>query len=227
MNFNRMIVAALAAGSMMMPVVAQAQPDVEPYSMAAMGCMKLGECTEGVYELTSVDVLKEMFPNSSYTMVDDEANALLAKLNEAGVKVYVAEGFNFPRSHRGSYYTDTNTFYLNANHMWDQYTFIKVLRHEAWHVAQDCMAGGLDNTMIAVIHLEDEVPEQYQQSARLRYQGDWARAVPWEQEAIWAGYEPFMSLAAVDACASEKPMWETYSPTPKTAQWLRENGHLE
>ncbi len=207
-----------------MPVYAQ--PQVEPYTMEAMGCMKLRECTEGVYELTSVDVLKEMFPSSSYTMVDDEANALLAKLNEAGVKVYVAEGFNFPRSHRGSYYTDTNTFYLNANHMWDQYTFIKVLRHEAWHVAQDCMAGGLDNTMIAVIHLPEEVPQRYRDSAELRYRGDWARAVPWEQEAIWAGYEPFMSLAAVDVCASDQEMWEVYSPTPKTREWLEAQGHL-
>ena len=98
-----------------------------------MGCMKLRECTDEVYEMTSVDVLKEHFPNESYTMVDDEANELLQYLNEAGVTVYLAAGHHFPRTHRGSYYTDTNTFFLNANHMWDQYTFIKVLRHEAWH----------------------------------------------------------------------------------------------
>ena len=123
-----------------LPVVSQ--PEVKPYTMEAMGCMKLGECTDEVYWLHSMDVIREHFPNQSYTMVDDEADELLEALDRAGVRVYLAAGHHFPRSHRGSYYTDTNTFFLNANHMWDQYTFIKVLRHEsgtwlktAWRVA--------------------------------------------------------------------------------------------
>ena len=202
------------------------QPEVEPYSQAAMGCMKLGECTEGVYRLRTTEQLKEMFPSQSFTMVDDEADMLLKALDRAGIRVYIAEGFNFPRSHRGSYYTDTNTFYLNANHMWDQYVFLRVLRHEAWHAAQDCMAGNLENTYLAVIHNDEDVPEQYRQSARIRYTGDWARAVPWEQEAIWAGYVPDMSLDAINVCADGDGMWNVYEPTPKTREWLESQGYL-
>ena len=180
---------------------ALSDPQYIPYSADAMGCMKLRECTDEVFELTDVSLLYEHFPGESYTMVRDEANEILAQLRANNVKVYLAAGRYFPRSHRGSYYTDTNTFFLNANHMWDQYTFLKVLRHEAWHAAQDCMAGGLDNSFIAVIHNSEEVPERWQLSARTRYRGDWADAVPWEQEAIWAGNTADMSAEALAVCA--------------------------
>ena len=216
----------LAALTLCTPLPMSAHHHVEPFSIEAMGCMKLRECTDEVYELTNVDVLKEHFPNQSYTMVDDEANELLEALDRAGVRVYLAAGYHFPRTHRGSYYTDTNTFFLNANHMWDQYVFINVLRHEAWHAAQDCMAGNLENTMLAVIHNPEIVPQRYKDSARIRYRGDWARAIPWEQEAIWAGNTPMMSVDAMSVCASGEPMWETYDPTPKTREWLEQQGYL-
>ena len=136
------------------------ETEVMWHTMEAMGCMKLRECTDEVYELTDVSLLREHFPTENYTMVRDEANELISLLNKSGVKVYLGAGRYFPRTHRGSYYTDTNTFFLNANHMWDQYTFLEVLRHEAWHAAQDCMAGTLDNTMIAVIHDDEDVPKE-------------------------------------------------------------------
>ena len=223
---KKLLTTMAALGALCVPLPALSQPQVEWYSTDAMGCMKLRECTDEVFELTDVSLLKEHFPGENYTMVRDEANQLLANLNKAGVKVYLAAGRYFPRTHRGSYYTDTNTFFLNANHMWDQYTFLKVLRHEAWHAAQDCMAGGLDNSFIAVIHNDDEVPEQWQMSARARYIGDWSNAIPWEQEAIWAGNTPMMSVDAVGVCASGEPMWETYEPTPKTREWLEDKGLL-
>ena len=64
-------------------------------------------------------------------------------------------------------------------------------------------------------------------SASVRYRGDFARAVPWEQEAIWAGNTPMMSVDAINVCASGEPMWETYEPTPKTREWLEAQGYIE
>ena len=224
---KKLFAALAAAATLCGSMPALAQPEVEPFTMEAMGCMKLRECTDEVYRLWNMDVIKEQFPNQSYTMVDDEANALLGALNRAGIEVYLAAGHHFPRTHRGAYYTDTNTFFLNANHMWDQYVFLRVLRHEAWHAAQDCMAGNLENNMLAVIHMEEDVPQRYRDSARIRYRGDWARAVPWEQEAIWAGYEPNMSLDAINVCANGDGMWNTYEPTPKTREWLENQGYIE
>ena len=226
MIMKKLFATLLTMGTLCSPLPVLAEPEVQWYTADAMGCMKLRECTDEVYELTDVSLLNEHFPGESFTMVRDEATQLLANLNESGVKVYLAAGRYFPRTHRGSYYTDTNTFFLNANHMWDQYTFIKVLRHEAWHAAQDCMAGGLDNTFIAVIYGDENVPEQWKLSASTRYRGDWARAIPWEQEAIWAGNVANMSTEAMAACASDTPMWEVYEPTPMTREWLEEKGHL-
>ena len=220
---KQIITAALASAALFMP--AMAQPEVPPFSMAAMGCMKLLECTEGVYELTSVDQLKELLENPDFENHRKEIESLLASLNKVGVKVYVAEAKNFPRTHRGSYYTDTNSFFLNMAYVHETDVFMKVMRHEGWHAAQDCMAGTIDNSMIAVVYDDHQVPPQWILSAKSRYRGDWARAVPWEQEAIWAGNTPGMTEDALAACASDTPMWHTYTPTPKTAEWLRENGY--
>ena len=35
---------------------------------------------------------------------------------------------------------------------------MQVMRHEGWHAAQDCMAGSIENSLIAIIKPEDEVP---------------------------------------------------------------------
>ncbi len=225
---KKLLATMAAVAALCVPSVALAEdPKVVPYSLEAMGCMKLRECTDQVYPLRNMDLMREHFPGQSYTMVDDEADELLSALDRAGIRVYLAAGHHFPRSHRGSYYTDTNTFFLNANHMWDQYVFINVLRHEAWHAAQDCMAGNLENSMLAVIYNEEDVPEQYRQSAAIRYRGDYARAVPWEQEAIWAGYTENMSLDAINVCADGDGMWNTYEPTPMTREWLEAEGYIE
>ena len=109
--------------------------------------------------------------------------------------------------------------------MLDPDVFIKVLRHEGWHAAQDCMAGGLDNSFIAVIHTEDKIPQRWKMDAEIRYGMLAPRAIPWEQEAIWAGNTADMTAEALAICGVTD-MWDQYPPTPMTAEWLRDNGHL-
>ena len=220
---KKFLTAALASAAFCMPVVAQ--PEVPEYSYAALGCMKLEECTIGVYELTSVDWLIEMTNNPGFEDYREEIESLLASLDKVGVRVFVAEGPNFPKTHRGVYYTDNNTFYLNLNFVQYEEVFMEVMRHEGWHAAQDCMAGSIDNSMIAVIHMPDEVPQQYHLDAELRYGMLEPKAIPWEREALWAGSTPGMTEDALASCASDTPMWHTYDPTPKTAWWLEENGY--
>ena len=97
-----------------------------------------------------------------------------------------------------------------------------LMRHEGWHAAQDCMAGTIDNSMIAIIKPEDEVPMIWRVLAERTYPSN---AVPWEAEAQWAGRTEAMTQKALTACAAGN-MWEVYPPTPLTGQWLRENGYL-
>ena len=225
---KRFLTGILASAALCVPSIAFAEPEVPPYSYAAMGCMKLRECTEGVDQLTSIDQLKEMFGyrgSKAFAAHEQEIIAILDRLDALGVKVYLAEGHNFPRNHRGSYYTDTNTFFLNTSYVYDVDVFMNVFRHEGWHAAQDCMAGTLDNTMIAVIHDEERVPQTHRLDAEIRYGPGNRDVIPWEAEAIWAGATDMMTADALNACATGE-MWKEYSPTPMTREWLEKNGYI-
>ena len=101
---------------------------------------------------------------------------------------------------------------------------MQVMRHEGWHAAQDCMAGTIKNNLIAIIHNEEDVPKYWAEIATSTYKS-MPHAIPWEKEAFWAGHTEGMTQAALESCARGK-MWEKYSPTPMTKEWLVENGYI-
>lgn len=196
--------------------------DVEPFTNAAMGCMLLGECTEGVDQIhTMLDVAVE-YPNTNYMPVTGEFNYMLSALGAVGVNVYLADEKWFPVGNRGVYHTVGNNIFLNRAFMHRTSTLMSVMRHEGWHVAQDCMAGTINNSMIAIIMPEDSVPSIWRNMAEKTYP---ANAVPWEAEASWAGRTESMTANALNACAAGE-MWNEYSPTPMTREWLVNNGYI-
>jgi hypothetical protein len=85
------------------------------------------------------------------------------------------------------------------------------------------MAGSIDNSLIAIIHPEENVPMLYREMAERSYP---ASAVPWEAEAGWAGRTEGMTAKALTACANGK-MWEVYEPTPLTRKYLVEEGYID
>ena len=172
-----------------------------------------------------MDVLEEYYPGVSFAGVRDEATEIIAGLKASNIQVYLGDQQYFPRTHRGSYYTDTNTFYLNSAHMLDPDVFIKVLRHEGWHAAQDCMAGTIDNSLIAIIMPEDDVPMLWQEMVKRTYMLQ-PGAIPWEKEAMWAGKTENMTMNALAACAGGN-MWEVYEPTPLTRKYLVDFGYIK
>ena len=58
------------------------QPTVKPYSLSAMGCMILLECTEGVEKL-SVD--SDLLKNPDFDPFREELKAIIAGLDKLGV----------------------------------------------------------------------------------------------------------------------------------------------
>jgi len=98
-----------------------------------------------------------------------------------------------------------------------------VMRHEGWHAAQDCMAGTIDNNMIAIILPEESVPPVWRDMVEKTYPES---AVPWEAEAKWAGLTEGMTMKALESCAYGT-MWEDYEPTPMTREWLEEKGYIK
>ena len=195
------------------------------YTMDAMGCMLLQECTDDVQEITTIEDIREVYPDSNYDPVATEFDSILQSFNKVGVGVFLADEKYFPVGHRGVYHTVGNNFFLNKSFMHRPHVLMSVVRHEGWHAAQDCMAGTLENNLIAIIHNEEDVPKIWQEIASHTY-ASMPHAIPWEKEATWAGKTAGMTENALQACA-EGEMWKVYEPTPLTAQWLRENNYID
>lgn len=191
-------------------------------SYHSLGCLLLKECTEGVQQITSVQDLEDFY-GVDYSEIATEGNKIFAELDRLGIEVWLSDSKYFPVNHRGAYYTVGNNFFLNKDFMDAPHHFISVMRHEGWHAAQDCMAGSLDNTMIAVIHNEDDIPFYWRDVAARTYDHT---SLPWEQEAMWAGHTENMTVEALAACQGPVPMWETFAPTPLTRQYLIDKGFI-
>jgi hypothetical protein len=193
-------------------------------SMDSMGCMLLRECTDNVDEVFSMLDVSSQYENPErYTSVALEFNNMLMSLNQIGVKVYLADEKYFPPMHRGVYHTVSNNFFFNKRYMDDPATLMMVMRHEGWHAAQDCMAGTIDNSLIAIIMPEESVPMIWRTLAERTYPES---AVPWEAEAGWAGRTEDMTMKALQSCAAGT-MWTDYEPTPLTYKWLKENNYVK
>ena len=195
----------------------------EFYTMNSMGCMILQECTEDVRRINSISDIESYYPDSDFSVVANEFNSMLLSLNKIGVMVFLGPERYFPPGHRGVYHTVTNNFYLNDAFMQRPDVLMTVMRHEGWHAAQDCMAGTIDNSMIAIIKPEEDVPKLWREIVEKTYPKS---AVPWEAEAKWAGKTEGMTAKALDVCAAG-PMWEVYKPTPLTLEWLKKNGYVK
>jgi hypothetical protein len=220
------IITGILAASMLLPFAADAKPDSEKlkkgfYTMDAMGCMLLRECTQYVQQVKSISTIADAHPDSDFDIIADEFSRMLTALDRVGVKVFLADERYFPVAHRGVYHTVSNNFFLNKTYMRNPGTLMAVMRHEGWHAAQDCMAGSIKNSMIAIIKPEEDIPMLYREMAKRTYP---AHAVPWEAEAGWAGRTENVTMEALESCANGT-MWTDYEPTPLTKKWLIENGY--
>jgi len=219
---KKTIIAVIGAIMMSTPAIADSKITKGYYTMDAMGCMLLRECTKDVHPVESISSIADAYPNSDYDIIANEFNRMLVALDQIGVKVFLADEKYFPVGHRGVYHTVSNNFYLNDAFMHRPHVLMTVMRHEGWHAAQDCMAGSIKNSMIAIIKPEEDVPKIWRDIVEKTYPKS---AVPWEAEAKWAGKTEGMTSAALKSCAAGT-MWTDYKPTPLTEKWLREEGFI-
>ena len=61
---------------------------------------------------------------------------------------------------------------------------MSVVRHEGWHAAQDCMAGTIENNMIAIIKMKKMFLRFGKDLVKRTYPG---MHNPGKKEATWAG----------------------------------------
>ena len=189
----------------------------------SLGCMILQECKDNVRQIRSISDIQRNYPKSNYDHIASEFNSMLLSLDKVGVMVFLADDKYFPPGHRGAYHTVSNNFYLNDSYMDKAYTLMSVMRHEGWHAAQDCMAGSIKNSMIAIIKPEEDIPKVWRKLVEDIYPPS---AVPWEAEATWAGKTEGVTAAALESCR-KGTMWKDYPPTPLTRKWLEEEGFIK
>ena len=219
------IIMALMAACLAAPAIADPIGKDDYYTSHSMGCMLLQECTDDVTKVNSLLDVSSNYDNpEAFTSVAQEFNHMMSSLNHVGVGVYLADEKYFPVGNRGVYHTVSNNFYLNKTFMGRPGTLMSVMRHEGWHAAQDCMAGTIDNSLIAIILPEDTVPPMYQEIVKRTYMLQ-PGAIPWEKEAYWAGKTEGMTEKALSACAAGN-MWNVYKPTPLTREYLVKEGYI-
>ena len=189
-----------------------------------MGCMLLRECVEDTYRVRSVADIEKQITHPNYEPVREETDAILAELDKMGVEIYLADDKYFTRGVAGLYHVVENKFYLNDSWVDDPYQMLQTVRHEAWHAAQDAMAGTIDNTFMAVIIDDAKIPQNIKLLTEIAYPPN---ARPWEQEAKMAGETENMTLEVLQAInrTNGKP-WTELDPTPLTRLWLERNGYL-
>jgi len=220
---KKLFLSILAGLTLSTPVMANDDNITRGYkTYDAMGCMLLQECTDKVREVKSIQDFLDVYPESDYEVIEEEFNQLISVMNKVGIKVYLAPEKYFPPNHRGVYHTVSNNFFLNEDYMGSSNTVISVVRHEGWHAAQDCMAGTINNNIIAIIKNEEDVPMIWRELAERTYASN---VVPWEAEAWWAGKTKGMTLDALKAC-STGAMWDIYPPTPMTREYLVNEGFI-
>lgn len=206
------------------PVMAQDPPIPKWKTDHSMGCMLVRDCTDGVVKITQTSQLTDIL-GSDYSEYQEEINGIISELEKMGVNVYLAPDKFFKRNVAGSYYTVGNDFFLNDSYSTDPHQLIKTLRHEAWHAAQDAMAGTIDNTLIAIIRSQEDVPREFTLLAEISYAPS---ARPWEAEAKWAGSTPGMTLEVLKIIneTNGRP-WEIIEPTPLTREYLVNEGYIQ
>jgi hypothetical protein len=223
---KKLLLSIIGCAALSGSAFAEPLKESEYFTNHSMGCMLLQECTDGIKEVTNLLDISGQYPNTdSFYPIANEFNSMLSSLNTIGVEVFLADEKYFPVGHRGVYHTVGNNFFLNKTFMGRPGVLMSVMRHEGWHAAQDCMAGTIDNSLIAIIMPEDDVPMLWQEMVKRTYMMQ-PSAIPWEKEAMWAGKTENMTMNALASCA-RGTMWSDYDPTPMTREWLMKNGYID
>jgi len=214
---KKFLASVIAAATLASPVLAEDK--VKTWrSFDSVGCMMLKECTEGVKKVSTWSDL-----GPEYEIAAGEIDEIVQALDKVGASVYLADEKYFAFRMRGVYDVRGNSMFLNEFYIDQPTKMIQVIRHEGWHAAQDCMAGTLNNTFTALIHPEEAVPDWIRRGAERTYP---KKVLPFEAEAMWAMYVEDKTVEALKVCGGPKKMWEHYTPTPLTGEWLKKEGFM-
>ena len=180
------------------PINAESFNDIINSKSYTLKCMIYRKCKDGVKLINDISDISNYYPNSNFDIVTDEFNRMLASLKKIGVEVFLGDERYFPKLYRGVYSSRKNNIYLNEAYMSDPGGFIRTMRHEGWHVAQDCKSGMKSKTMKPIIS-DNYIPKSYHKTVERIY-ANRPDEIKFEKGAYWAGFTVGMTEAALESC---------------------------
>tara|TARA_B100000927_G_scaffold166318_1_gene134057 strand:+ start:64 stop:684 length:621 start_codon:yes stop_codon:yes gene_type:complete len=166
---------------------------------SALNCMASQRCKDGVKTINDISDISSTYPDSNFDNIADEFNRMLDALDRIGVEVFLGDKKYFPTQYRGIYSTKRNTFYLNKGYMSNPNSLIRTMRHEGWHVAQDCKAG-MNNMRLELLVSEHLIPKKYADYVEKVYINE-PDQIPYEREAFFAAFNKDLTQLALEICA--------------------------
>ena len=180
------------------PINAESFNDIINSKSYTLKCMIYRKCKDGVKPINDISDIASSYPDSNFNIVADEFNRMLTSLKKIGVEVFLGDERYFPKLYRGVYSSRKNKIYLNEAYMSDSGGFIRTMRHEGWHVAQDCKSGMKSKTMKPIIS-DKYIPKSYHKTVERIY-ANRPDEIKIEKGAYWAGFTVGMTEAALESC---------------------------
>jgi len=155
--------------------------------------------------IEDLEDLKRAYPKLNWNIDHKELNQLFSyfKMLDVGVYIFTNESFEDPRI-TGQYSPSSNRIYLNERIIDNNRTigqFLRTMRHEGMHLAQDCRGGSIHNTWSKKIYSLEDVPEKYHRQVEKMYE---KRHWKLEKEAFWAGQKKGMTLKSLQYCFKKR-----------------------
>ena len=189
----------IASTMILSPINAESFNNIMRSQSSSIDCMASEKCIDGIKQIKSISDISNSFPNIDYSMISAEVDKMLDILKRIKVKVFLADQKYFPVRYRGIYSTKKNNFFLNKKYANNPRSILFTMRHEGWHVAQDCKAG-MDNMRLDIILAEKYIPQTYRDYVEEVYTGE-PDHIPFEKGAFWASVTKNVTIMALDACA--------------------------
>ena len=185
-----------------LPINAESFNEIVNSRSYTLKCMIYRKCKDGVKPINDISDIASSYPDSNFNIVADEFNRMLTSLKKIGVEVFLGDERYFPSLYRGVYSTRKNNIYLNEKYMSNPARFITTMRHEGWHVAQDCKAG-IKNKKMDILISEKYIPKPYHDTVEETYAST-PNDIPYEKEAYWAAHVLGMTEAALESCIEKE-----------------------
>ena len=162
-------------------------------------------------QIEDLEDLKRAYPKLNWNIDHEELNQLFSYFKMLDVDVYIFANESFEDSRiNGQYSPSRNQIYLNERIIDNNRTinqFLRTIRHEGMHLAQDCRGGSIHNTWSKKIYSLEDVPKKYHQEVERMYE---KRHWKLEKESFWASQTKDMTLKSLQYCFKKDFRYITY-----------------